>query len=186
MFRDLDDGLCLVHLFATLPREAGVNAALLEDSARLSKEFQAYICRTHSLRKVFLSIKGVYYQAEIQGQVITWLAPYTFAQEKPGDVDFRIMATFLEFAVTMQRFVNFKLFHDINLTYPPRLKENVEEDAGYLESLELTLAEPDAPVTQEKKKKKKKKERFLFISPSLFFAPCALIVEPFAPLKPSS
>jgi Pescadillo N-terminus len=33
---------------------------------------------THSLRKVFLSIKGVYYQVEVQGETITWLAPYQF------------------------------------------------------------------------------------------------------------
>ena len=35
---------------------------------------------THGLRKVFLSIKGVYYQAEVFDQMITWLVPYQFTQ----------------------------------------------------------------------------------------------------------
>lgn len=29
---------------------------------RLSHEWQAYISRTHSLRKTFISVKGIYYQ----------------------------------------------------------------------------------------------------------------------------
>lgn len=31
-------------------------------SCRLSHEWQAYISRTHSLRKTFISVKGIYYQ----------------------------------------------------------------------------------------------------------------------------
>lgn len=30
--------------------------------ARLSHEWQAFISRTHKLRKVFISVKGIYYQ----------------------------------------------------------------------------------------------------------------------------
>lgn len=31
------------------------------------------------LSQVFLSIKGIYYQADVLGQLITWLVPYQFA-----------------------------------------------------------------------------------------------------------
>ena len=36
--------------------------------------------RTHSLKKVFLSIKGIYFQAQVKGETITWLVPYMFTQ----------------------------------------------------------------------------------------------------------
>jgi len=31
--------------------------------------------------QVFLSIKGIYYQVDIQGQTVTWITPYQFSQE---------------------------------------------------------------------------------------------------------
>jgi len=31
--------------------------------------------------QVFLSIKGIYYQAEVLGQTITWIIPYQFAHD---------------------------------------------------------------------------------------------------------
>lgn len=43
-------------------------------------EFQAYVVRAHALRKVFVSVKGFYYQADIQGQAVTWLVPHNLAQ----------------------------------------------------------------------------------------------------------
>ena len=54
------------------------------------------------------------------GQTVTWIAPYTFNQKVPSDVDFRVMLTFLEFYTTMLGFVNFKLYNDLNLFYPPK------------------------------------------------------------------
>ena len=30
---------------------------------------------------MFLSIKGIYYQAEVNGETITWLTPYQFCHE---------------------------------------------------------------------------------------------------------
>ena len=88
---------------------------------RLAREFQSYVARAHALRKVFVSIKGVYYQAEIHGQAITWLVPHRFVQQLPSDVDYRVMWTFLEFYETLLKFVFFKLYHDRGLFYPPRI-----------------------------------------------------------------
>ena len=76
--RDIDDALCLISLFASLPSNDRVPSPLIQNCAKLANEWQLYVMNTHSLRKVFLSIKGVYYQAEVQGEKITWLVPYQF------------------------------------------------------------------------------------------------------------
>ena len=42
-----------------------------------------------------------YYQAEVQGQVVTWLVPHATSQVLPMDVDYKVMLTFLEFYSTL-------------------------------------------------------------------------------------
>ncbi|KIP12038.1 hypothetical protein PHLGIDRAFT_399534 [Phlebiopsis gigantea 11061_1 CR5-6] len=70
----------MIFLFATLPSTAKVAPSLIENCARLAAEWQLYVMHTHSLQKTFLSIKGVYYQAEVFDQTVTWLVPYQFTQ----------------------------------------------------------------------------------------------------------
>jgi pescadillo protein len=74
---------------------------------------------SHSLRAAFVTIKGIYYQAEIHGQRITWLVPYQFSQDLPAEIDYQIMTTFLEFYHTLLKFLMFKMYKDVNLPYPP-------------------------------------------------------------------
>ena len=99
-------------LFATLPAEKAhaIPAEAAHESRRLSLEFMAHVVRSRALRKVFVSVKGVYYQAEVQGQPVTWLMPHALAQVLPYDVDYRVMLTFLEFYRCLMGFVNFKLY----------------------------------------------------------------------------
>lgn len=78
--RDIDDALCMIFLFATLPSNPRIPPSLISNCARLAAEWQLYVMRSQSLRKVFLSIKGVYYQAEVMDQTVTWLVPYMFTQ----------------------------------------------------------------------------------------------------------
>ena len=92
--RDIDDALCMIFLFASLPSKDRISASLVENCSRLAAEWQLYVMRTHSLRKVFLSIKGVYYQAEVMDQQVTWLVPYQFTQNVgPLHVFVRVMVT---------------------------------------------------------------------------------------------
>lgn len=79
--RDLDDALCCIFLAASLTQHRRIPRADLEDCARLAAEWQLYVMHTHSLRKTFLSIKGIYYQAEVMGETITWIVPYQFTQK---------------------------------------------------------------------------------------------------------
>lgn len=96
--------------------------------------------RTHSLRKVFLSMKGIYFQAEVLGQTITWLVPYMFTQQIPSDLDYRIMLTFLELYQTLLGFVFYRLYTDNNLVYPPKLDEVLDENGAGLGALLLEEA----------------------------------------------
>ncbi|KAF9606291.1 hypothetical protein IFM89_024432, partial [Coptis chinensis] len=64
---------------------------------RASHEWQAYISRTHSLRKTYIGVEGIYYQADVQAQKITWLTPHALQQVLFDEVDLKVMLTFLEF-----------------------------------------------------------------------------------------
>ncbi|PON84254.1 Pescadillo [Trema orientale] len=140
--RDLDDCLTMVHLFAALPalEREKVEVKRVHNCRRLSHEWQAYISRTHKLRKVFVSVKGIYYQAEVQGQKITWLTPHALQQVLTDDIDFNVMLTYLEFNETLLAFVNCHLYHSINVKYPPILDPRLEALAADLYALSRWFA----------------------------------------------
>ena len=153
--RDLDDALSLLFLFANLPSTSTVPPKTIALCQRLCLEFEHYLITTNSLRKSFLSIKGIYYQATIQGQDILWLVPYKFVQRVTGDVDFRIMGTFVEFYTTLLGFVNFRVYTSIGLVYPPSFDSKSDEQGGELGAFTLEgkgiegPAQIDAPMTDE-------------------------------------
>ncbi|KAF6082456.1 pescadillo ribosomal biogenesis factor 1 [Phyllostomus discolor] len=103
--RDLDDALSMCFLFSTFPRTGKCHVQTIQLCRRLTVEFMHYVIAARALRKVFLSIKGIYYQAD-----------------HPTDVDYRVMATFTEFYTTLLGFVNFRLYQSLNLHYPPKLE----------------------------------------------------------------
>uniref|UniRef100_A0A0B8RXV5 Pescadillo homolog n=1 Tax=Philothamnus irregularis TaxID=1899461 RepID=A0A0B8RXV5_9SAUR len=120
--RDLDDALSMCVLFSTFPRTGKCHVQTIQLCRRLTVEFLNYVVSSRGLRKVFLSIKGVYYQAEVLGQLVTWITPYAFSHNHPTDVDYRVMATFTEFYTTLLGFVNFRLYQTLNLHYPPKIE----------------------------------------------------------------
>ncbi|KAE9410922.1 hypothetical protein BT96DRAFT_870725 [Gymnopus androsaceus JB14] len=145
--RDIDDALCMIFLFASLPSNPRIPPSLIENCSRLAAEWQLYVMRSNSLRKAFLSIKGVYYQAEVMDQTVTWLIPYQFTQTIPIDVDVRVMLTFLELYQTLLGFVFFKLYTDAGLVYPPSLDAKKDESAAGVGSylLQEVSQQPDKP-----------------------------------------
>ncbi|KAJ0067524.1 hypothetical protein NL108_008000 [Boleophthalmus pectinirostris] len=151
--RDIDDALCMCFLFSTFARTGKCHVQTIQLCRRLTVEWMNYVIASRCLKKVFLSIKGIYYQAEVMGQLITWLVPYQFSHDHPTDVDYRVMATFTELYTTLLGFVNFRLYQSLNLVYPPKLdskselelKEQNEEDyamdsESYLEKLSALSA----------------------------------------------
>lgn len=135
--RDLDDCLSMLFLFANLPSTSMVPAKMIARCERLCLEFQHYLIVSKSVRSSFLSIKGIYYQANIQGEDVLWLVPYKFNQRIVGDVDFRIMGTFIEFYMTLLGFVNFRLYTSLGLKYPPKFDQVKDENAAELGAFTL-------------------------------------------------
>ncbi|XP_034026116.1 pescadillo isoform X2 [Thalassophryne amazonica] len=124
--RDIDDALCMCFLFSTFARTGKCHVQTIQLCRRLTVEWMNYVIMSRALRKVFISIKGIYYQAEVMGQLITWLVPFQFSHDHPTDVDYRVMATFTELYTTLLGFVNFRLYHSLNLVYPPKLDSKAE------------------------------------------------------------
>ena len=144
----MDDALCMIFLFARLPintndsfsnhpgiplsSTSGAFSHLSEENcaevcSKLADEFMLYVIESHSLRKCFISIKGIYYQAEINGTPVTWVVPHHFPQEVAADVDFRVMHTFLEFYATLLGFVNFRLYKTLGVIYPPEVDLSLKD-----------------------------------------------------------
>lgn len=119
--QDLDDALCMCFLFVNLPKSHSVYAETIALCRRLTVAFMLYVIEARALRKVFISIKGIYFQAEIMGYPVTWITPHSLSHHHPEDVDFKVMSTFTEFYKSMLGFVLFKLYNDMNLHYPPRI-----------------------------------------------------------------
>ena len=146
---DMDDALSLVHLFALLPAKNEIRAKRTKTCQRLVREWDMYVIKSKSLRKTFISIKGIYYQAEVMGEKITWLVPHKFSQELPSDVDYRVMLTFLDFYEVFLSFVFFRLYGSLGLRYPPTISSEKDEMGVYLYSVST---EPLAAPTEEEKK----------------------------------
>jgi len=114
---DLDDALCLVTLFANLPKHEliNLNTDLIALCKRLVREFNFYVSCSKNIKKSFISIKGIYLSAEIMGNEIVWLNPFNHPQKLTFEVDYSIMLNFLELYTSLLKFVNFKLYKDIGL-----------------------------------------------------------------------
>lgn len=124
---------------------------------KLSREWQYYVSKSKTLRKVFVSVKGVYYQAEIMGEPVTWLAPHPFTQSVPKEVDFRVMLTFLEFYEVFVKFVLYKLFHTQEWQYPPVVDATLDAQGSCLLALRSEnthLITNEVTATEESKVEK--------------------------------
>lgn len=128
--RDLEDPLNLVNAFAILPahRTFKVPPSTTREAEKVKRFFNNYVIQSQSLKKVFLSIKGIYFECEIHGNNVLWLEPYKLAQTLPYNVDYKVMLTFLEFYMTMLKFTMFKLYRELNLSFPPKLTSFEEQN----------------------------------------------------------
>ncbi|ODQ81279.1 hypothetical protein BABINDRAFT_160649 [Babjeviella inositovora NRRL Y-12698] len=139
--RDIDDALNMLFLFANMPATDRISHRVTKEAEKLCNQWSAYVARERLVRKVFVSIKGVYYLATVKGQDVMWLVPFKFPQNIPSDVDFRIMLTFLEFYSTLLHFVLYRLYTGSNLMYPPKIDQNKLKGIGGLSTYVLESSE---------------------------------------------
>ncbi|MCH82000.1 pescadillo-like protein [Trifolium medium] len=150
---ELNDCLTMVHLFAALPalKSKKIDVELVHKCRRLAHEWQTFVSRTHKLRKTFVSFKGVYYQAEVEGQTITWLTPHLQQQVVSDDVDIPTVLNFLQLYEPLLGFVNFNLYRSINLKYPPILDPQLEALAADIYALYADAFRPSGPISEASK-----------------------------------
>jgi pescadillo protein len=103
----------------------------------LIREFDFYVGVSKTLKKAFISIKGIYLTSEILGQEITWLTPFNYPSKLTFDIDYSIMLNFLELYTNLLKFVNFKLYKDLGLDYPPFPDTNLDKPYYGLDSLAI-------------------------------------------------
>jgi len=143
--RDMDDALTMIFMFARIPKSSTVHAELVANCRRIAFEWMNYCIHAQCIRKVFVSIKGYYYQVELKGETITWLVAHEFAQEHNEDVDYKVMRTFTEFYTNVASFILYKFYTEDNLKYPPIGQNDYSDDElvkrqqSDLESLTLEL-----------------------------------------------
>jgi pescadillo protein len=182
---DLDDALTITYLFAALPGTTSIKAKVISKAKQLAAAWGAYCASKACITKSFISVKGVYMEASIQGVPIRWVVPHSFTQFMPEDVDYRVMATFFEFYETLLHFVLFRLYTDFGVRYPLPTVESGSEVKGTtsyilgsnLRSLTNALTTPSGAITdavaeavedkgveqptKSKSKEEKKKEKQL-------------------------
>lgn len=122
--RDLSDALYVLSLISSLPVSPKVPLSHIVNATTLLRQFLALVMENKLLDRVFLSIKGIYYQVTIQGQAIVWVTPYEFPQTIPSQIDIKLIMTYAEFYEVLLTFVNFRLYTLNGLRYPPPLKED--------------------------------------------------------------
>jgi len=165
--QDMQDPLNLVHLFSKLPTNpvpgrATVESETITECARLITEWKLWAIKTHSLRKMFLGIKGIYYECDVPGHKgemirVRWLEAYDFQQHVPTDVDFRILLTFIELYRTLLSFVLYRLYTEENLVYPPPLDEELEKKGETVGAFKLVEKSNTEGVTGTISKKEVKR-----------------------------
>jgi len=181
---DLDDCISMLALFAILPADAGrfIDTKTVHECAKLYDDFLLYITSTNRLRKVFASIKGFYFQAELPGGIaLTWLQPHRFSPTMPAEVDYRVLVTFAQWYRTLQKFVNFKLYSMEGWSYPPSLSGNAQSTVGTNFAIlkfksQFSIAADDAATGMAETSRIFKTFKF-FISRECQFLPIALVIR---------
>lgn len=169
--RDLDDPLSLMALFTIFPthKQFNLSGDKIDLCSKLLKHFELYVIRSNCLKKVFVSIKGIYYQSEIMGQKITYIVPFKYPANLPIDVDYRVMSTFLDFYIVLLKFVNFKLYSTAGFQYPPIEQDSTTYQGYEFKPIQVNQGEEERYKIDEQFKNKQNENRNLLFANLKFY-----------------
>ena len=122
--RELSDPLSLLSLVGSFPghRLYHIPPQKTRAAQLLMNMFKALIVKKRLLCKVFLSVKGIYYEAALgRGIQVVWIEPYQSATVLPVDVDYKMLLTFAEFHQSLLKFVMVRLYSLSKVQFPPKL-----------------------------------------------------------------
>lgn len=57
------------------------------------------------------------------GEKVTWVVGHERSVARANELDLSVMATFVDFYITMLSFVNFRLYKTLGLFYPPKMQK---------------------------------------------------------------
>ena len=77
---ELDDAISTAVLFSSVERFGEIDEKVIRKLEKHLLEFKLWVIKSRSLRKTFLSTKGIFYRATVQGVDVTWLEPYKLRQ----------------------------------------------------------------------------------------------------------
>ncbi|NWZ83593.1 PESC protein, partial [Poecile atricapillus] len=91
--------------------------------------------------KLALNTSGIQGQPQFLWAPCSFIpvSPHPVCWQHPTDVDYRVMATFTEFYTTLLGFVNFRLYHSLNLQYPPKIDSQAEDELKPAEGKEYAM-----------------------------------------------
>lgn len=130
-----------------MPSKGRITASRTNLCKELVSQWEYYVIQSRSLHKTFVSVKGVYFQAQVMGEQVTWIAPHPFTQGIPFTVDFRVMITFLDFYEVFMKFVLYKLYNLQGLQYPPVVSDELRKSGCHLYALKALSIDQETNTT---------------------------------------
>lgn len=148
--RGMQDALTMLSVVARHSANGKIPEKKVKEAQRLVREWEAYVVETHAITKAFISVKGFYFQAFVEGVNVTWIVPHSFSLVE-NNVDYSVIVPFIDVYITLASFVNYKLYADRDLLYPPTINEAMMKAGEYIAAVSLHKREDLVPQIDSKK-----------------------------------
>lgn len=144
--QDLDDCLNTMFLVSncTLPglvsdvqHKDVISVEMINEAKELCLQFLKYITHTNALSKTYITTKGIYYEAIIQHEKVMWLIPHENNNSKIEENDIEITQIYVSLYINMLKMINFRLYADKSMIYPPTFDRKIFLQDGGIDSITI-------------------------------------------------